>query len=93
MPTKHEYAAAFSTGLYLSMTVAGGEKAGEVVIHMVEVMNIEGRRWSVVANLPEPLSQLSITLCGDHQAHSGGGGGGFERTPSLATMVHQIAAL
>ena len=64
MPTKREYAAALSTGSYL--IVAGGEKAGEVVLQTVEVMNIETRRWSVVANLPEPMSQLSVTLCGDH---------------------------
>ena len=63
MPTKREYAAALSTGSYL--IVAGGEKAGEVVLQTVEVMNIETRRWSAVADLPEPMSQLSVTLCGD----------------------------
>ena len=63
MPTQREYAAALSTGSHL--IVAGGEKAGEVVLETVEVMNIDALQWSTIANLPEPLSQLSITLCGD----------------------------
>ena len=85
MPTKREYASALSTGSYL--VVAGGEKAGEVVIQTVEVMNIETRRWSVVADLPEPLSQLSITLCGDRIYLLGGKDRRRQPSQSVYTCV------
>ena len=89
MPTKREYAAALSTGSYL--IIAGGEKAGEVVLQTVEVMNIETRRWSVVADLPEPLSQLSITLCGDRVYLLGGKDA--SRKPSQSVYACKIPQL
>ena len=89
MPTKREYAAALSTGSYL--IVAGGEKAGEVVLQTVEVMNIETRRWSVVADLPEPLSQLSITLCDDRVYLLGGKDA--SRKPSQSVYACKIPQL
>ena len=89
MPTKREYAAALSTGSYL--IVAGGEKAGEVVLQTVEVMNIETRRWSVVADLPEPLSQLSVTLCGDRIYLLGGKDG--SRKPCQSVYACTLSAL
>ena len=93
MPTEREYAAALSTGLYL--VVAGGEKAGEVVLQTVEVMNIETSQWSVVADLPEPLSQLSLTLCGDCIYLLGGRDKERKSSPSvyscmLNTLLQQL---
>ena len=88
MPTKREYAAALSTGSYL--IVAGGEDE-EVVLQTVEVMNTETRQWSVTANLPEPLSELSATVCGDRIYLLGGKDA--NKKPSATIYICTLSSL
>ena len=61
MPTERKYTASVCTET--ALIVAGGVRDGEIVLKCVEVMNIANKQWSIAADLPEPLCQLSGTLC------------------------------
>ena len=63
MPTKRSYVAALCTGT--TLIVAGGSDDTYQILKTVEVLNIETRQWATASDLPEPLSRLSLNLCGD----------------------------
>ena len=61
--SKRRYrAVAVTTGR--ALIVAGGRGRGGV-LSTVEIMNTDTRQWSTAANLPQPLSIASATVCGD----------------------------
>jgi hypothetical protein len=64
MPTKRYSVSALCTGT--TLIVAGGRGGDkDKVLKTVEVLNTETREWHTAADLPQPLSHLSIALCGD----------------------------
>lgn len=60
MPTKRSHAAALCTGSCL--IVAGGRGERGETLKTVEVLDIDGRQWSVAADLPEPCLCFSMTI-------------------------------
>ena len=65
MPTKRYYLAVISAQNYL--IAAGGWREGVGVAETfstVEVMNSATREWYTAASLPEPVSNMSATVCG-----------------------------
>ena len=52
---------ALCTGAVL--IVAGMAEDG--VLSTVEVMNTENHQWSTASDVPEPLYNASVTVCGD----------------------------
>ena len=63
MPTKRWLTTAVHNGR--SLIVAGGIGGGHKKLSTVEVMNTETLQWFTASSLPHPLSQATITLCGD----------------------------
>ena len=61
MPTKRSLSVAVCTGQ--ALIVAGGLDQGLKRLRTVEVMDIDTKEWSSAADLPEPLSHASITIC------------------------------
>ena len=70
MPTKREGAAAVSTET--TLIVAGGVGDGVNRLKTVEVMNTDTLQWTTAANLPEPHSCYSLTVCGENLYMLGG---------------------
>ena len=80
MPTKRCDIAVVSAQNYL--IAAGGMGVGYKGLSTVEVMNIATQEWYTAASLPEPVCDMSATVCGgrlyllggdekrDHSAHS-----------------------
>ena len=62
MPTKHRFMAALCTGT--ALIIAGGFDDDNQVLKTVEVLNTETRQWHTAPDLPQPLAQSSLTLCG-----------------------------
>ena len=64
MPTKRNSVAALCTGT--ALIVAGGCKKDYFQkLKIVEVMNTETQQWHTAADLPIPLAESSLILCGD----------------------------
>ena len=63
MPTKRAGVSALCNGT--ALIVAGGTNNLTNPLKTVEVLNIETQQWHTAPDLPEPLSQSSLTLCGD----------------------------
>ena len=61
MPTKRYWPAVISAQNYL--IAAGGRGVAEA-LSTVEVMNIATREWYTAASLPEPVYDMSATVCG-----------------------------
>ena len=61
MPTKRHWLAVISAQNYL--IAAGGRGVAEA-LSTVEVMNIATREWYTAASLPEPVYDMSATVCG-----------------------------
>ena len=61
MPTERYWTTALCSGT--ALIVAGG--FGDSSLSVVEVMNTETLQWSTAADLLEPLSCASATVCGD----------------------------
>ena len=70
MPTKRCYPAVISAQNYL--IAAGGQGEGWRVLSTVEVMKIATRKWYTAASLPEPVFNMSATVCGGHLYLLGG---------------------
>ena len=60
MTTKRESVIAVTTGR--ALIVAGGRGR---VLTTVEIMNTDTRQWSTAADLPQPMDNVSATVCGD----------------------------
>ena len=69
MPTKRWLTAVVCSGR--SLVVAGGS-IGHRKLSTVEVMDTETLQWSTASSLPRPLSEASVTLCGDRVYLLGG---------------------
>ena len=63
MPTKRCSVSVLCTGT--NLIVAGGFDVHVQTLKTVEVLNTETREWHTAADLPQPLSYSSITLCND----------------------------
>ena len=69
MPTKRYSVSALCTGT--TLIVAGGDgrygRGGDKdeALKTVEVLNTETREWHTAADIPQPLTLSSMTLCGD----------------------------
>ena len=63
MPTKRYGVSALCTGT--ALIVAGGNDNKHHTSKTVEVLNTETRHWYTAPNLPQPLSDSSLTLHGD----------------------------
>ena len=64
MPTKRFNVSTLCTGT--TLIVAGGRGGyKDDVLKIVEVLNTETREWHTAADLPQPLTYPSLTLCGN----------------------------
>ena len=82
MPTKRYEVSALCTGTALIVAGGrGGDKDG--VLKAVEVLNTETREWHTAADLPQPLTYSSVTLCGDLVYLLGGGNKNGTTTKSV----------
>ena len=63
MPTKRCGVSVLCTGT--NLIVAGGFDVHVQTLKTVEVLNTETQEWHTAADLPQPLSYSSITLCND----------------------------
>ena len=70
MPTVRSGAAAVCTAT--TLIVAGGQGMNDRFLKTVEVMDIEERQWSIVADLPKPQYEASAVVCGDRVYVLGG---------------------
>jgi hypothetical protein len=89
MPAKHYSVSALCTGTIL--IVAGGCGLGynnDEALKTVEVLNTETREWHTAADLPQPLSYSSMTLCGDLVCLLGGIDKENVGTNTVYTLVH-----
>ena len=87
MPTPRQSVACITTEQVL--VVAGGY--GGCYLDTVEVMNIKTKQWTNVPPLPQKVSQLSGTVCGD-TLYLAGGFTGFI-SPSKSVFTYSIADL
>ena len=69
MPTQRHWAAVISAQNYL--IAAGGQGVGGV-LSTVEVMDMNTLKWYTAASLPEPVYDISATVCGGHLYLLGG---------------------
>ena len=81
MPTPRQNAACVTTEQ--ALVVAGGYAGSH--LDTVEVMNINTKQWTTVSPLPQKLSQLSATVCGDTLYLAGGVATGFKLSKSVFT--------
>ena len=83
MPTKRYEVSALCTGK--TLIVAGGNGRGDKdeALKTVEVLNTETREWRTAADLPQPLTKSSMTLCGDLVYLLGGGNKDKDGTTSV----------
>ena len=63
MPTKRYCVGALCTGTVL--IVVGGYDDKDQTLKTVEMLNTETRQWHTAPDLPEPLANPSLSLCGD----------------------------
>ena len=84
MPTKRSWPAVISAQNYL--IVAGGQGVGEV-LSTVEVMDMNTLEWYTAASLPEPVYDMSATLCGGRLYLLGGLNKNFNRTHAVFTCT------
>ena len=84
MPTERRYLAVISTQNYL--IAAGGVGEGRL-LSTVEVMNIATREWYTAASLPEPVYDMSATVCGGCLYLLGGVDKNFNSTHAVFTCT------
>ena len=70
MPTKRKWTTSLCTET--TLIVAGGMGEGSRTLSTVELMNTETHQWSTAADLPEPMSCASGTICGNQLYILGG---------------------
>lgn len=90
MPTRRSAVSAAKTGAVL--IVAGGERA-DVVLNKVEIFCTVTEQWSTAADLPEPLYESSITICGDKVYVLGGCYENLYYTPSKTVCSCSLSSL
>ena len=82
MPTPRQSVACITTEQ--SLVGAGGNASGGF-LDIVEVMNVNTKQWTTVSPLPQKLSLLSATVCGDTLYLAGGFGSGYKSSKSVFT--------
>ena len=70
MPTKRYNTAAVCSGR--SLIVAGGNKDGSNRLATVEVLDTDARQWSIASSLTRPLTDATISICGERLYMLGG---------------------
>ena len=83
MPTKRYQVNAQCIGT--ALIVVGGRKGDNVDLKTVEILNIPSQQWYTATDLPQPLSDSSMAVCGDHIYLLGGSGKDGEWTQSVYT--------
>ena len=63
MPTKCYHVAVVCSGT--ALVVAGGSYGNDQKLKTVEILSTETRQWHTAPDLPEPLSESLLILCGD----------------------------
>ena len=81
MPTKRYDVSALCIGT--ALIVVGGTKSDNVIPKTVEFLNTSTRQWKTAAELPQPLSTSSMTVCGDRIYLLGGCCRDINPTPSV----------
>ena len=84
MPTKRCWPAVISAQNYL--IAAGGVGVAET-LSTVEVMNIATREWYTAASLPEPVCDMSATVCGGRLYLLGGEDKNYRPTQVVFTCT------
>ena len=69
MPTKRYFTAAMFSGR--SLIVAGG-RDGRNILATVEVLDTDTRQWSIASSLTHPLTEATISICGERLYMLGG---------------------
>ena len=69
MPTKRYFTAAVCSGH--SLIVAGG-RDGSNILATVEVLDMDVRQWSIASSLTRPLTDATISICGERLYMLGG---------------------
>ena len=87
MPTQRRLAAVISAQNYL--IAAGGEGVGEV-LSTVEVMDMNTLKWYTAASLPEPVYDMSATVCGGRLYLLGGFNKNYTSTHVIFTSTHAV---
>ena len=86
MPTKRFGVSALCTGT--TLIIAGGRGGyKDNALKTVEVLNTETREWHTAADLPQPLTQSSIALCGDLVYLLGG----FDKSIAATSSVYSCS--
>ena len=70
MPTKRYNTAAVCSGR--SLIIAGGNKDGSNILATVEVLDTDARQWSIASSLTCPLTEATISICGERLYMLGG---------------------
>ena len=84
MPTKRQSPAVISAQNYL--IAAGGVAAGKP-LSTVDVMDMNTREVYTAASLPQPVYNMSATVCGGRLYLLGGGDKNFNRTRAVFTCT------
>ena len=87
MPTARYHLAAVCRGR--NVIAAGGSDGGRT-LSTVEILDTDLRQWSSATSLPHPMSQASITVCGDLLYLLGGWD---QNDPTLSVLTSSIADL
>ena len=92
MPTARYRLAAVCRGR--NVIAAGGRDGGGRELSTVEILDTDLRQWSSAASLPHPMTEASITVCGDLLYLLGGYDQNGYRTLSVLTssitdLLHQ----
>ena len=92
MPTARSGLAAVCRGR--NVIAAGGLGGGGRGLSTVEILDTDLRQWSSAASLPHPMTEASITVCGDLLYLLGGVDQNDRRTLSVLTssitdLLHQ----
>ena len=90
MPTKRHFTAVVCSGR--SLVVAGGVGDTYTRLSTVEVMDTESLQWSTASSLPHPLTEASVTICGEN-LYLLLGGFGESGTPTNSVFTCSLSAL
>ena len=85
MPTKRRWLTVISAQNYL---IAAGGEGERGFLSTVEVMNIATREWYTAASLPEPVFNMSATVCGGRLYLLGGYSTRAVFTCTLDSLLH-----
>ena len=88
MPTKRYLTAVVCSGK--ALVVAGGEGEGYIRLTKVEVMNTDTLQWSTASSLLHPLTNATVTVCGDSVYLMEGQDQNLVQACSLSALLHSV---